>query len=169
LKFGEWHAAKYRIARESDAPKPIVYFGLLAYAFSLSQANEFSKRLKFSNDNAETISQLLALRQEALVPLATANIAPSEIYRLLQDYSDDALAVFQIAVDDAVVCERVQLYRTRLRTMTPEITGNDLKQFGIQPGPVYREILDRLRNARLDGEISTRAEEEEIVRQFVAQ
>ena len=167
MKFDGWHAEKYRIARESDVPKPMVYFGLLAYAFSPSQASEFCKRLKFGNGDAETISQLLALRQETVAPLATASIAPSEIYRLLQDYSDDTLAVFQIAVDDAVVCERVQLYRTRLRALSPEMTGNDLKQLGIQPGPVYRKILDRLRNARLDGEISTRAEEQAIVEQFV--
>jgi hypothetical protein len=38
---------------------------------------------------------------------------------------------------------------------------------GIPPARVYQRILDRLRDAHLDGEISTRAEEEAIVRQMM--
>ena len=167
MHFGEWHAAKFLRARESDAPKPMAYWGLLAYAFAPSQGREFGKRLKFANDATEPILQLLALRQETLTPLAAADIPPSGIYRLLQEYSDDALALFQIAVDDAVVSERVQLYRTQLRGTTTELDGEDLKRMGIDPGPIYRQILDRLRDARLDGEISRRDQEESIVRQFV--
>jgi hypothetical protein len=34
---------------------------------------------------------------------------------------------------------------------------------GLAPGPAYRTILSRLRNARLDGEVSTREEEEQLV------
>ena len=166
MQFGDWHAAKFRVARESDAPKPMVYLGLLAFALSPSQGREFAKRLKLSNDATETISQLLALRQEAAAPLATMNLTSSGIYRLLQDYSDDALALFQIAVDDAVVRERIQLYRTQLRGTTTELNGEDLKRMGIQPGPIYRQILDRLRDARLDGEITRREEEEAMAQPY---
>jgi tRNA nucleotidyltransferase (CCA-adding enzyme) len=38
-------------------------------------------------------------------------------------------------------------------------TGDDLKQLGLEPGPKYKEILDRLRAAWLDGEVTTREEE----------
>ena len=60
--------------------------------------------------------------------------------------------------------ERIAVFRERLRAMTPELTGNDLKHMGISPGPQYREILTQLRDARLDGIITTRAEEEAWVR-----
>ncbi len=41
--------------------------------------------------------------------------------------------------------------------------GNYLKDRGVAPGPVYRDILDALRNARLDSEIETLEEAEIFV------
>jgi len=166
LEFGAWHAVKFRAARESNCPLPLAYFALLAFQMTQTQAREFAKRLKLPNAETETILQSLALREEATAPLSQppAAVAPSAIYRLLEAYSDDALAIFAIAVDDARVRERVDLFRTRLRAITPELTGNDLKRMGMPAGPAYRKILTRLREARLDGEITIRAEEEKLVR-----
>ncbi len=38
----------------------------------------------------------------------------------------------------------------------PLVTGDDLLQSGIRPGPEYRLLLQRIRDAQLDGEIRTR-------------
>jgi tRNA nucleotidyltransferase (CCA-adding enzyme) len=46
----------------------------------------------------------------------------------------------------------------------PTLTGEDLKRMGYQPGPIYRKILHALRVARLNGEVSTREQEEALVR-----
>ena len=164
LVFDEWHAAKFRAARET-ASSPVTYLTLLAYRFSPSDATDFALRLKMTNAETETLLDVLALRDEVAGPLAVPDeIAPSAIYRLLEGYSDTALAIFALAVDDPYVRARVELFRTRLRQTAPQLTGDDLKVMGIPPGPLYRKILTRLRAARLDGEISTRAEEEALVR-----
>ena len=39
----------------------------------------------------------------------------------------------------------------------PLLSGDDLKELGIPAGPRYREILQHLRDAQLNGEIQTRA------------
>ncbi len=166
LRFTDWHAEKYRAARDGDAPKPLAYFGVLAYHLTQAEAREFAARLKFPKAETEAILQLLALREEVTLPLSAppTTVAPSAIYRLLEDYSDDALALAALATDDALVRERIDLFRARLRAIAPELTGDDLKRMGIPTGPAYRKILTRLRDARLDGEISTRAEEEKLAR-----
>ncbi len=46
--------------------------------------------------------------------------------------------------------------------------GNYLKELGVAPGPVYRDILGALRNARLDGDVETRDDAESFVRELVA-
>jgi len=51
-------------------------------------------------------------------------------------------------------------YVTRLRTVKPMLTGDDLARLGLSPGPLYRRILDALRAARLDGRV--RSVEDEI-------
>src|SRR5262249_12412123 len=40
----------------------------------------------------------------------------------------------------------------------PLLTGHDLMQLGIKPGPLYKTILERVREAQLDGTIHTREE-----------
>lgn len=164
LGFDEWHAGKFRAAREGSATE-LTCFGLLAYRLTPADAAAFALRFKLSKAETQTILALLALRDEVAQPLAAAEVlAPSTIYHWLNDYSDEALGIFAIAADDARLRERIDLFRTRLRGVTPKLTGDDLKRMGIPPGPVYRRILARLRDARLDGEISSREEEEEIVR-----
>lgn len=37
----------------------------------------------------------------------------------------------------------------------PLVTGEDLKRLGLQPGPLFRPVLDRVRAAQLDGQIHT--------------
>ncbi|RMF27958.1 MAG: hypothetical protein D6756_01045 [Cyanobacteria bacterium J083] len=47
--------------------------------------------------------------------------------------------------------------------MTPPLTGDDLKQLGYKPGPLYREILREILNATLDKKFDpTKAKEEAI-------
>jgi tRNA nucleotidyltransferase (CCA-adding enzyme) len=164
LEFTEWHAAKFRAARESNGkPEPLTFFGLLGYRLAPSVAAEFALRLKLSNVARETLLQLVALREEVAASLSAETLAPSAIYRLLEAYSEAALRIFAIAADAAVIRARVELYLTRLRKVQPELTGADLKRMGLAPGPVYRDILMRLRDARLDGRLSSRAEEEALV------
>ncbi|MCI0474977.1 MAG: CBS domain-containing protein, partial [Anaerolineales bacterium] len=166
LDFTDWHARKFAQAREINArPSALTYLGLLAYHLPPSRAAEFFRRLRMTNAEIEPLRQLLALRAEIEPRLAVESLAPSALYRLLEEYSDAALDLFAIATDDERARARVMTFRTQLRGIAPELTGDDLRRMGIPPGPAYREILARLRDARLDGEIATREQEVEIVKQ----
>jgi tRNA nucleotidyltransferase (CCA-adding enzyme) len=53
--------------------------------------------------------------------------------------------------------------------MAPLIDGNYLKaEFGLPPGPIYRIILDSLRDARLDGQVTNLDEERALVEGILA-
>ena len=51
----------------------------------------------------------------------------------------------------------------------PLSDGNTLRALQIKPGPLYRQILNQLRNAWLDGKVTSRAEESVLLEQLVAQ
>ena len=44
------------------------------------------------------------------------------------------------------------------------ITGDDVIQLGIPPGPAYRELLDRVRDAQLEKRINTRDDAARLIR-----
>ena len=68
----------------------------------------------------------------------------------------------------------VEFCEARLREWPPEvlnppplITGDDLIALGLKPGPDFKMLLDRVREAQLDGLIHTREQAIDLVRQVL--
>jgi tRNA nucleotidyltransferase (CCA-adding enzyme) len=61
---------------------------------------------------------------------------------------------------------QVSAYLTTYRHVKPSLTGRDLQAMGLKPGPLYRNILDALLAARLNGEVNTEAEERELAKRL---
>ena len=45
----------------------------------------------------------------------------------------------------------------------PLVTGNDLIALGLQPGPQFKQLLDEVRDAQLNGELSNRDEARAVI------
>jgi tRNA nucleotidyltransferase (CCA-adding enzyme) len=58
-------------------------------------------------------------------------------------------------------------YFTQLRHISTTIKGKDLKNLGIEPGPIYREILDAVLDGKLNGRIKTYNDELSFVKGYV--
>jgi tRNA nucleotidyltransferase (CCA-adding enzyme) len=52
---------------------------------------------------------------------------------------------------------------TKNREIKTALTGRDLQAMGLKPGPQYKIILGKLLDARIDGMITTEAEERAFV------
>lgn len=55
-------------------------------------------------------------------------------------------------------------YCVTLRYIQPAVTGKDLHQLGVRPGPIYKEILKALRDAKVNGQLKSREDETAFVR-----
>jgi len=62
-----------------------------------------------------------------------------------------------------VACQHIQLFLDKLRYVKSALTGSDLQKMGITPGPRMKEILQRLHEARLDGKVTSKQGEVEMV------
>jgi tRNA nucleotidyltransferase (CCA-adding enzyme) len=60
---------------------------------------------------------------------------------------------------------RISHFLTTSRDVSPAIGGDDLIALGLEPGPRFTEILEAVRDRRIDGELSTRDEEVAFVRE----
>jgi poly(A) polymerase len=47
----------------------------------------------------------------------------------------------------------------------PLVTGHDLIEMGFEPGPMFGEVLDEVRDAQLDEEVTTREEALKLARE----
>ena len=132
------------------------------------------RRLKLSNDECHDVSWLVGHR-DALE--GVADWKKSRLKRLLADPLIGeliALARAHLNATDASLadiefCERY-LSATPMTEINPPplISGDDLKDMGIPPGPQFKDLLEQVRNAQLDGLITTRTEALEFVRRIVS-
>ncbi len=119
--------------------------------------------------------RLLEAREQAVRALGELRAAlqqgpvrNSRVYEILHACTAETLLFMMARTVDEEKRRLISRYYTRLAGVKPLLRGRDLKAMGVPPGPVYREILEGLLRARLDGEVRTRDDEAAWVRRFLA-
>jgi tRNA nucleotidyltransferase (CCA-adding enzyme) len=119
--------------------------------------------LRLTKSQAKTLRDTNSLKDK-LESLADPKLTPSRIYSLLHDYSTPAIIANESASDSPITRRHLQLFLEKLRYVNPILNGNDLLKIGIAPGPHLKEVLQLLHDARLDGKVTSRQDEEELVK-----
>jgi tRNA nucleotidyltransferase (CCA-adding enzyme) len=91
-------------------------------------------------------------------------LSPTEIYTLFKPLPIEALLYIMAKTEDTRVKKAISFFFTKLKDTKVSVRGKDLQALGIQPGPLYREIIDSLLLARLKGTVKTKADEMRYVR-----
>ena len=162
-----WWARRFP---DSVIDRPIVYLMALSSESSAIVVAAMIRRLVLSREQAKNVSAGGRLVDRALKRLTNkGTVRRSQIFRLLADYSDEALVLLLAKQVSAQHGVRVSLLKRHLvayvknRAIKTALTGRDLQAMGLKPGPQYKTILGKLLNARIDGMITTEAEERAFV------
>jgi tRNA nucleotidyltransferase (CCA-adding enzyme) len=123
-----------------------------------------TKRLRLVRPLAEVIHQAAQLCPDLQrLKEMPASQATAELDRI----SNLAIYAVYLHAPDASLKGILSRYLSSWQHIKTNITGIDLQQAGVEPGPRYSEILTRLRNAWLDGKLKTEAEEREYLQQLL--
>ncbi len=175
LECDRWLTVRYHTLRERLDPDVweldsedmgFLHLALLAYRLNERQLPALSKRLKVKREVEEDLVLMHSLRHR--VSELLESVRPSEMYHLLQPYPARVIAAIWVASDNEVVQQRLLRYQTTWRFVEPELTGDDLQEMGLKPGPLFGRLLRELRDARLNGEVTTRVEEKALVERILA-
>jgi tRNA nucleotidyltransferase (CCA-adding enzyme) len=90
---------------------------------------------------------------------------PSEVYRAMEGIATEALLVLVAKNQSEEPRRLLTQYLMTTRKTEPSITGDDLIALGLEPGPLFKEILEEVRDRKIDGELRTREEELAFVRE----
>ncbi len=166
LRGNGWLAQKLEQARELTSPNPPpagLYLALLAYSLTEKETEQLISRLRLTKSLAQTLRDTTSLKS-ALRSLANPELTPSRIYRLLHGYTTLAITANSLAAESPLAHQHIQLFLNKLRYVKSALTGDDLKRMGIAPGPHIKETLNLLHEARLDGNVTSKWGEEEMVK-----
>ena len=130
----------------------------------VDRAGKVADRLKLPANHKRAISAACELRQD-LAELYSAE--PSQIVTRLE--STPALARYAIYLTspDPAARQILERYTYVWQKISPYTTGNDLQAIGLPPGPIYRQILGRLRSAWLNGAIASREQEQTLLDELI--
>jgi poly(A) polymerase len=132
-------------------------------------ASEICLRLKLSNAERERIEWLVEkhqvlcdARQMRTSKLKMLLVHPG-IGELLALHRADALASGR-GVEHVEYCEfLLQQWSQEDLNPAPLLTGHDLTRHGLEPGPLFKRLLDAVREAQLEGTVTTPKEALELV------
>lgn len=136
----------------------------------VKMAEEICRRLRFSNDDTE---QILALVDNHMRFGDAKKMKESTLKRFLRlPEFDEHLALHRadclashrnLATYDFVRQKRAEIPPEKMRP-SPLVTGDDLITAGHLPGPKFREILNAVEDAQLEGRLPSRDAALEFVR-----
>ena len=150
------------------SPGTVHYLGLLTFPHPADMVDGLIERLRIRSSLQKPLRQIQALK--AILPQLEKAQKPSEVYRLLNQYGDDALLVCWLAEDSPEGKHWLATFAAQLRHVQTTLNGEVLmREFGLKPSPRLGQILNALRDARLDGEISSAAEERTLAKRLVNQ
>lgn len=164
LAGDEWDTGSLGMA--VDELRRAAGWGALVYNLGQMSVSRWIDWIPFT---AETRDALVSLGALSTLSADAFRAPPSRQSALLSAFSGLALWLGWLFERDPRKREAMRAEWHVWRRARPRTTGDDLKARGVPPGPRYGQVLGRLRDAWLDGEVSTPDEEDRLLKALLAE
>lgn len=156
-----------RCLRRFDREQKLIHWQMrlevLIAALAYQQRLEVANNLQLTVESIERLKQLTPA-QIAVTKYLPIYHKPSEIFKLLRQYNLPMLVLLAVTTP-RIIRKKIWQYLTQWSQVKSPLNGNDLKRMGYKPSPQYKQILEDLLMAKLDGIVSDRSEAENWLRQ----
>lgn len=134
----------------------LVLLEVLLAQLNTEERVKVAKQLQLPVDSIERLQSFSEIQAQLTEKLPQCD-RPSQTVQLLYSLDLPLLALLAVRSPRSIR-RRIWQYLTCWATVKPPLDGNDLKQMGYKPGRQYKQILDALLAATLDGAVSDRPE-----------
>ena len=143
-----------------------IYWYGLTFSLEGKALKELAKRMSMNDlESRKMITQRLGINSliEDLFRLKTDD--NYGIYTLLAQYDTEILLYMMARVNNDKIKKLISNYFTKLKRTEVKMKGRDLKELGFKPGPLYKEIFNRVLKAKLNDLVSTKKDEIDLVKE----
>jgi tRNA nucleotidyltransferase (CCA-adding enzyme) len=147
--------------------KWVVYFLVLIQTCDPQRSEEICTRFELAPRYKKIFcGERFAAEKCVLKMTRDLPVSNSTLYRELSGFRTELILYMMAISKQQMVKKAISLYFTRLRRVMVSLKGKDLQQMGVEPGPIYREILQATLDAKLNGTLKTRKDELEFARSY---
>ena len=156
-----------RKAGALPAVPPSFWLVAISYHLTPGEGESLVQCLNLTKEQSRLVRDTIWLREnEDAVRRAAAT--PSRLAAALGGIHPEALAAAAPLTGDPVVSRVLAAHNARLQGDRAGISGDDLLDMGLARGPAVGAVLGQLRDARLDGLVTTPEEERILARKLIS-
>jgi tRNA nucleotidyltransferase (CCA-adding enzyme) len=158
----------YNLLYKGRSHRVFYYLLGLVEPMPLPQVTDLSRRLGMPDALRRRLPQETARVRETAARLSSMIrfMKKSELYGQLDLLSQEGRLFLMAKTQTEAVKKAISNYITYADSLRPLTTGLDLKKMGLTEGPVFGEILEALKEAKIDQNLATKDEELAFVRKY---
>jgi tRNA nucleotidyltransferase (CCA-adding enzyme) len=166
-KVLSWHDLLFL---EESYKKWIVYFLALIRNCKPHISKEICRRFELAPDDQKILCDERFEADRCVFWLErNLPVADSVLYRKLSGFKTELILFMMVIAKNKIIKKSISHFFTNLRRAKLSLRGKDLKKMGLKPGPVYRQVMEAVLDARLDGRLKSKKDEIEFARQLVSE
>ncbi len=152
---------------EENIDKSILYLFYLLQ-FSNLDIKTLTKRIELSKKTIDILNTIECWKDNIINILEQRVLFPSNIYYYLQDKPNELLIIILLEKEgDNHITERIENYLKIYKKTSIFISGNDLINLGMKPGPIYAKILKLILYLQLNKILKNKDEEIAFVKKLL--
>ena len=142
-------------------------------AVGAEMAEEILQRLRYSNDTIANVKEMVARHMQFMnvQDMRTAKLkrfmARATFPLELQLHKVDCASSNGFTDNLEFLIEKMEEFANEPIIPAPLITGKDLIEMGLKPGPQFRELLNEIQNQQLEGELKDREAALEVTKKLI--
>ena len=154
----------YNLLYIEDEIEPwLIYWHGLTNSISSEQTEDI---LKHSGYSSKKLNDTLVQRYELndiIVKIMRFEGSNYQLFTMLNHYNTEILLFIMAKTSNEAVKRNISAYFTHIKGVSVQLMGRDLINMGYKSGPYLKKILNRLTEARINGEVNTIKDEQDLV------
>jgi tRNA nucleotidyltransferase (CCA-adding enzyme) len=147
----------------------VMYLAALLRELPFQEVRHLSRRLRLRREERERLLAVVQAVPDLLELLEAGQLSAGRIYFAFAGQPVETLLMLRAESASGRIWEATSLYWEKLRHQEPGVSGDDLVSMGYRPGPRFQHVLKAVRQARLDGRVSSREEEMNLIKELFAE
>lgn len=150
---------KFKTVYQAPFNRLVIVFLLLVGKLPLSEVMKLLNKFISSKVAVQQIQMAVTNREKIYVALKQEELDRFTLFQLVQPLDPNVLLYYYLDCEDPYIRHYLQFYSLKLKDTTIQISGKDLQAMGIDPGPIYKVILDQVLREKVMGRLYNRADE----------
>lgn len=145
----------------------LMYLIGMLNVLSVRQITALCGRLSLRSGEEKRIISYKNTTSKFIATLSKANAEPAKIFSLLEPLSYEVILLLKARYKNRILDEHISDFLEIYNGMRILISGDDLRNLGILPGPYYQKIFSRVLTAKLNGLVKNREEELLLIKKII--